>query len=134
MAGVNFSFINFPSLLKLNMGISERLDENRSESFTLLFCDFSDVEMETIEACLEQILRTSDSIVHYDHYYFFVLPYTDKYGATIVKNMFEEFFDIYIRASTVSYPISGENPHELLEALQAKIKKEYNIYLECLDN
>jgi hypothetical protein len=134
MAGVNFSFINFPSLLKLNMGISERLDENRSESFTLLFCDFSDVEMETIEACLEQILRTSDSIVHYDHYYFFVLPYTDKYGATIVKNMFEEFFDIYIRASTVSYPINGENPHELLEALQAKIKKEYNIYLECLDN
>jgi hypothetical protein len=134
MAGVNFSFINFPSLLKLNMGISERLDENRSESFTLLFCDFSDVEMETIEACLEQILRTSDSIVHYDHYYFFVLPYTDKYGATIVKNMFEEFFDIYIRASAVSYPISGENPHELLEALQAKIKKEHNIYLECLDN
>ncbi len=133
MAGVNFSFHNFPSVIKLNMGISERLDENRSESFTLLFCDFSDVQMKVIESCLEQILRTSDAIVHDNHHYFFILPYTDKYGATVVKNMFEEFFNTYIRSSTISYPINGETPQELLEALQAKIKKEHKIYLECLD-
>ncbi|MEA3523715.1 MAG: hypothetical protein U9R50_12180 [Campylobacterota bacterium] len=134
MAGVNFSFMNFPSLIQLNIGISERLDENRSESFTLLFCDFSDIETDTIQECLKQILRTSDAVVHNDHYYFFVLPYTDKYGATIVKNTFEEFFNVYIRASAVSYPVNGENSHELFEALQAKTKKEHNLYLDCLDN
>ncbi len=134
MAGVSFSFINFSSLIELNMGISERLDENRAESFTLLFCDFSDIEMDTIKVCLEDILRTSDAIVHYDHYYFFVLPYTDKYGATVVKNMFEEFFNTYIKSSTVSYPINGETADELLQALQAKTKKEHDIYLECLNS
>ncbi len=134
MAGVRFSFMDFPSLIQLNMGIADRLDENRAESFTILFCDFSDVAMDTINECLEQILRTSDAIAHYNHYYFFALPYTDKYGATIVKNMFEEFFNTYIRATTISYPINGETPQELLEALQAKTKKDYNLYLECLDH
>lgn len=134
MAGITFSFVNFPSLIQLNMGISERLDENRAESFTLLFTDFSQIQSDVIEACLRDILRTSDAIVHYDHYYFFVLPYTDKYGSGIVKNMFEEFFSVDIRSSAISYPIDGENAHELLEAMQAKVQKEHGIYLECLDN
>jgi len=134
MAGVSFSFIDFPGLIQLNMGIAQRLDENRAESFTLVFCDFSDVESDIISECLDNILRTSDAIVHYDKYYFFLLPYTDKYGGTIVKNMFEEFFNIYIRSAAVSYPINGENPQELLEALQAKTHKDHSIYLECLDS
>ncbi len=133
MAGIHFSFMEFPSLIELNIGIAERLDENRAESFTVLFCDFSDVENDTIKECLQNVLRASDSIVHYDQLYFFVLPYTDKYGATIVKNMFEEFFNIYIRSATASYPIDGEHARELFDALQTKTKKEHNIYLECLD-
>lgn len=134
MAGVSFSFIDFPGLIRLNMGIAQRLDENRAESFTLVFCDFSDIDSEIISECLDNILRTSDAIVHYDKYYFFLLPYTDKYGGTIVKNMFEEFFNVYIRSAAASYPINGENPQELLEALQANTYKDHNIYLECLDN
>jgi hypothetical protein len=133
MAGIHFSFMEFPSLIQLNMGISERLDENRSESFTILFCDFNDVEAEVIHESLQHILRASDTIVHYDKYYFFVLPYTDKYGATIVKNMFEEFFTVYIRAASASYPADGENVSELLAAIQTRSQQEHGIYLECLD-
>ena len=133
MAGISFSFVNFSSLIQLNIGIAERLDENRAESFTVLFADFSSVDSEVIGECLSNVLRTSDAIVHCDNYYFFVLPYTDKYGATIVKNMLEEFFNVYIRSSLVSYPINGENSIELLEAIQSKVKKEHNIYLDCLD-
>ncbi len=133
MAGIHFSFLEFPSLIRLNMGISERLDENRSESFTILFCDFSDLDKEIIKESLQNVLRASDSIVHFDQFYFFVLPYTDKYGATIVKNMFEEFFNVYIRSVSISYPINGETVEEILVALQAKAKKEHDIYLECLD-
>ena len=133
MAGIVFSFMNFESLISLNIGIADRIDENRSESFTILFCDFDAVERSVIDTSLQEILRTSDAIVHYDNYYFFVLPYTDKYGATIVKNMFEEFFNIYIPSSVVSYPVNGETAKDLLEALQTKVKIDTNLYLECLD-
>lgn len=71
MAGIHFSFDNFEQLLALNMGISDRLDENRAESFTLLYCDFSTLSAEVVSASLEQILRTSDSIVNHEGDYFF---------------------------------------------------------------
>ncbi len=133
MAGVHFAYNNFPSLLQLNMGIADRLDDNRAESFTILYCNFQKVEDGLIIESLEKVLRGSDVIVNSDKEYFFILPYTDKYGATIVKNMFEEFFDLYIPAYEVSYPLNGETPKELFQSLQAGIKKSLNIYLECLD-
>ena len=39
MAGVHFTFDNFKQLLDLSIGLVQRLDENRAESFTLLYCD-----------------------------------------------------------------------------------------------
>jgi hypothetical protein len=86
MAGVMFSFYNFASLIDLNIGISDRLDENRSESFTILFCDFSNIPQSLVESNLQTLLRTSDSIVHYEHEYFIVMPYTDRYGCASSKN------------------------------------------------
>lgn len=132
MAGVNFSFFNFTALIDLNIGIANRLDENRSESFTILFCDFSDFSHETIETNLPSLLRTSDSIVHNEHYYFFVMPYTDRYGTGIVKRMFEEMFGAQIPSAAVCYPANGENPGELLESLHAEAKKMHRIDLDCL--
>ncbi len=133
MAGVQFSFFNFTSLIQLNIGIADRLDENRNESFTILFCDFSKLTDDVISASMDDVLRKSDAIVHYDHYFFFVLPYTDKYGAVIVKNMFEEFFDTYIPSAEVSYPVNGETPQELFDALQLRVKKLHDRDLDFLD-
>ena len=59
MAGIHFSFMEFPSLIELNIGIADRHDENRAESFTVLFCDFSDVENDTIKECLQNVLRNN---------------------------------------------------------------------------
>ena len=89
MAGIHFSFDNFEQLMALNIGISDRLDENRAESFTLLYCDFSGVPQDVVDAALLDILRASDAIVNHENDYFFVLPYTDKYGADRVKKMFD---------------------------------------------
>lgn len=50
MAGIHFSFDNFKELLSLNMGISDRLDENRAESFTLLYCNFDGIATDVIDA------------------------------------------------------------------------------------
>ena len=133
MAGIHFSFYDFTPLTQLNIGIADRLDDNRKESFTILFCDFSALSKEVITQSMEQVLRTSDAIVHYDNYYFFFLPYTDKYGAVIVKNMFEEFFDTYIPSAEVSYPVNGDTPTELFESLQVGAKKLHNLDLEFLD-
>jgi len=132
MAGVSFSFFNFSALIQLNIGIADRLDENRSENFAILFCDFSKVAPDTIETNLESLLRTSDSIVHYENYYFFILPYTDRYGTGIVKRMVEELFSTSIPSSAVCYPINGENPSELLESLHSEVKKMHKIDLDCL--
>ena len=135
MAGVHFSYENFKELLRLNIGIAGRLDENRAESLTLLYCDFSDFSQELIDSSLEDILRNSDSIVNFGHDYFFVLPYTDKYGADIVKKMFEDFFDKNIKHFLVSYPVDGENPEDLLEFLQNSVSrfcKKDLVYLDDL--
>ncbi len=132
MAGVQFSFFNFSSLIALNIGISDRLDENRSESFTILYCDFSKISQELIDANLPSLLRTSDSIVHYEHYYFFVMPYTDRYGCGIVKRMIEDLFAKAIPSAAVCYPSNGENAAELLESLHVEVKKLHKVDLDCL--
>ena len=132
MAGVAFSFDSFKPLVDLNIGIAKRLDENRSESFTLLFCDFSGIATNLIDTNLPNLLRTSDSIVHCEDYYFFVMPYTDRYGCAIVKKMIEELFAAPIPSSTVCYPVNGENTTELFDSLHVETKKSHGIDLECL--
>ncbi|MDD5053282.1 MAG: hypothetical protein PHO27_11170 [Sulfuricurvum sp.] len=132
MAGVMFSFLNFSALVDLNIGISDRLDENRSESFTVLFCDFSNIEQTLIDANLPSLLRTSDSIVCYEQYYFFVMPYTDRYGTGIVKRMIEELFATPIPSAAVCYPSNGENSSELFESLYQEAKKVHHINLGFL--
>lgn len=132
MAGVVFSYDNFAALINLNIGIANRLDENRSESFTILFCDLSGISKPIIEANLPNLLRTSDSIVHFENYYFFVMPYTDRYGTGIVKRMFDEMFAKSLPSSAVCYPSNGENVGELFESLHAEAKKMHRIDLDCL--
>ena len=133
MAGIHFGFDNFKQLLDLNIGISERLDENRAESFTLLYCDFSGVAPEVIDSCLEEILRTSDAIVNEGTDYFFVLPYTDKYGAEIVKKMFDDFFAKFLNSFLLSYPVDGETSEDLLSNMQDSVSTFFKDDLQCLD-
>ena len=133
MAGIHFAFEDFKQLLALNIGISDRLDENRAESFTLLYCDFKDINSTIIDASLTEILRTSDSIVNYGSDYFFVLPYTDKFGAEIVKKMFDEFFAKYLNTFLLSYPVDGESPEVLLSNMQDSVSTFFKDDLNCLD-
>ena len=133
MAGIHFSFDNFKQLLDLNIGISDRLDENRAESFTLLYCNFAGLEPDVVDASLLGTLRTSDSIVNYKNDYFFVLPYTDKYGAEIVKTMFDDFFGKPIPSFLISYPVDGENSKELLSFMQDSTSTFLKYDLHCLD-
>lgn len=133
MAGVHFSFDNFKQLIDLTIGIADRLDENRAESFTILYCDFSTVKKDVIDTSLEEVLRTSDSIVNHDKDYFFVLPYTDSYGAKIVKGMFDEFFSRDIESYAVHYPKDGESPKALLGDLQDNVSTLFQNDLNSLD-
>lgn len=135
MAGVHFSYESFKQLICLNIGISQRLDENRAESLTLLYCDFSAFTKEEIDTSLRDILRNSDSIVNSKGDYFFVFPYTDKYGANIVKTQFDEFFGSKLTSYLVSYPIDGESTEEIIETLQNNVSrfcKKDLIYLDEL--
>ncbi len=122
MAGIHFQFQDFKQLLRLNIGIADRLDENRAESFTVLYCDLSNIDDETIEKSLTQILRASDTIANYEKDYFFVLPYTDKYGADIVKKLFDNYFKKFLNSFLVSYPVDGEDATEITEFLQNSVK------------
>ena len=133
MAGVHFTFDNFKQLVGLNIGISSRLDENRAESFTLLYCDFSGIDPTIIDASLEEVLRTSDSIVNEGSDYFFVLPYTDKYGGGIVKNMFDDFFAKFLGSFLLSYPADGETAEEIFGSMQDSVSVFLKKDLHCLD-
>ena len=133
MAGITFSFDNFEALLELNIGIAQRLDENRAESFTLLYCDFEGLTADNIDESLTSTLRQSDSVVYYDKNYFFVLPYTDKYGAEVVKQIFEDLFEKPIPHFMVSYPVDGESGKELLEMMQNSLCTFLKSDIEYLD-
>jgi len=133
MAGIHFSFENFKQLMELNIGISDRLDENRAESFTLLYCNFAGISEDVVNASLGEILRTSDSIVNHDSDYFFVLPYTDKYGAGIVKKMFDEFFAKYLDSFMLSYPADGEKAEDIFGLMQDSVSTFYKYDLSSLD-
>lgn len=133
MAGIHFSFIDLTQLLALNMGIADRLDENRAESFTVLYCNLAGIDQEIIDNSLRDILRTSDSIVNNEKDYFFVLPYTDKYGAEIVKKMFDEAFAKFLNSFMLSYPADGETPEALLSGLQDSVSFFYKDDLACLN-
>jgi len=135
MAGVHFSYDNFKQLLRLSIGIAQRLDENRAESLTILYCDFNTFSQEEIDTSLRDVLRNSDSIVNHDGDHFFVLPYTDKYGAGIVKTQFDDFFGQSLTSFLVSYPVDGEKAEDLLEFLQNSVNrfcKKDLVYLDEL--
>lgn len=132
--GVHFSFYNFTGLVDLHRGITERLDDAHLEAFSILYCDFTGLDKTKIDESLQQVIRSSDAYVHNDNAYFFLLYQTDKYGATIVANMFEEFFAQYIKHEAVSFPRDGESAQDLFDSLQASVKKNLNIDLECLDH
>ena len=132
--GVPFSFYNFTGLVDLHKGIAERINDAHLESFSILYCDFEGLDKSKIDESLLQVIRSSDSYVHNDNAYFFVLYQTDKYGATVVANMFEEFFDQYIHHDVVSFPRDGDTAQELFDALQASVKKKLGKDLECLDH
>ncbi|MCX6052776.1 MAG: hypothetical protein NTZ60_09730 [Campylobacterales bacterium] len=133
MAGVHFQFEDFKQLLRLNIGLAQRLDENRAESFTLLYCDFSQIPKEVISSSLEVILRNSDSIVNHESDYFFILPYTDKYGAEIVKKMFDQFFADFVKSFLLSYPVDGENAEAIFGEMQDSVSTFWKKELHCLD-
>jgi len=133
MAGIHFQFEDFKQLLRLNIGIADRLDENRAESFTVLYCDFSEQPKEKIDEVLSKILRASDTIANHKSDYFFVLPYTDKYGAEIVKTNFDESFKKYLNAFLISYPVDGEGADEIVAILQNSVKHFCKNNLDYLD-
>ncbi|WP_373071831.1 hypothetical protein [Sulfurimonas sp.] len=123
MAGVHFKYSDLKQLIELNIGITSRLDENRAESLTILYCDLTDHKGKDIKSSIENVLRHSDSVVNSQKDYFFLLPYTDKYGAGVVKAMFDKFFKQDISSYMVSYPKDGENSDEIIESLQVGVKK-----------
>jgi len=133
MAGVHFTFDNFKELLNLYIGIADRLDENRAESFTILYCNLKNIKQEVIDASLTEILRTSDSIVNDKKDYFFILPYTDKYGAEIVKKMFDTYFNDFTESFLLSYPADGETPEVLLGSMQDSVSVFFKDDLSCLN-
>jgi hypothetical protein len=133
MAGIKFSFKSIIPLLSLSIGLAKRADENRAENFTILYCNFENFSPEIIGASLEQVLRGSDAIISYENHYFFLLLNTDKYGATTVKEMFEDFFASYIESALASYPIDGESALELLQDIQNSVSKSFSNDLLFLD-
>lgn len=123
MAGVHFSFDNFEQLIALNIGIADRLDENRAERFTVLYCDFSGLDPRVVAESLAGVLRTSDSVVNYGPDYYLVLPYTDQYGAVSVRDILEEFFDRTLPSTMVSYPADGDTAKALMKTIQEAKEK-----------
>ena len=132
--GVPFSFYNFSGLVDLQRGIAERQNDSRLEAFSILYCDFSGFDKPKIADSLEQVIRSSDAYVHNDNAYFFVLYQTDKYGASVVATMFEEFFVSSVKQEAVSDPRDGDTAQGLCDASRARAKKNYDIDLECLDH
>jgi len=130
---VPFSFYNFTGLVDLHRGIVDRQNDTRLEAFSILYCDFTGFDKDEIDQSLQQVVRASDSYVHNDSNYFFILYQTDMYGGTIVADMFVDFFGKEFKHHHICFPKHGENTQELFDSLQVQVKNTLKIDLECLD-
>lgn len=83
-----FSFYNFSGLVDLHRGIVERLDDAKSKAFSILYCDFTELDQSNIEDSLEEVLRFCDAYVHNDNHYFFSsVPDRHIWGRSCSKNV-----------------------------------------------
>lgn len=133
MAAVVFSLKNLASLIQLNIGFAERFDERHIESFTLIYMRLIGLKHDIEPLEIASIMRETDAFALHDRHLFMTLPFTDKYGAVVVKNMLEEMINEPIASIEVSFPSDGDTPSEMLQSIQAQSIQRFNEALEFLD-
>lgn len=83
-----------------------------------MHCDLSGIDTKVVKEFVKTVLRESDIATNYKDDYFFILPLTDKYGATFVLEMIAEFFDREVSTALVEYPKDADTAEAMIERLQ----------------
>jgi len=130
MSGQRFSFDDFHSLLRMEVGRGRRVKEVPYR-FSLLYFQLHETP-EMVQDVAKEMLRQSDAVFHRKEHFFLILPETDKEGALHIPRLLEEYFKRPVFDSAVTFPEDGDTEEDLVATLADQARSVHGVALETV--
>jgi len=133
MAGVYFNYDDLYSLVKHEIAMYNRFDNEFGATFSIVYFKAKITDSSSIATILQRMLRETDAVFQKDGHYFLLLSKTDYNGGyAVLKGVHEFFGRKEIRECIVSFSDDGKKALELMGTLKASIKKWYDFDVDIL--
>jgi hypothetical protein len=133
MAGIYFNYDDLYSLIKHEIALHDRFDNEFGDAFSIIFFKAKDSDSNSIATIFQRMLRQTDAIFHRDSNYFILLSKTDYNGGYAVLQGIHEFFGREeMRECIVTFSDDGASALELVTKLKQSIKKWYDLDVDVV--
>ena len=133
MAGVYFNYDDLYSLIKHEIALYNRFDNEFGVSFSVAYFKAKAKDSTSIATILQRMLRETDAVFQKDGHYFLLLAKTDYNGGyEVLKGVHEFFGRKEVRECIVSFQEDGSTALELVGKLKASIKKWYDFDVDIV--
>ncbi|MGM0622756.1 MAG: hypothetical protein ACQESH_01920 [Campylobacterota bacterium] len=133
MAALHFQYDDFYNVIKHHIALISRFDSTIEKEFSIAFLSVHEKDSKHIADAFSGILRETDIIFNYEHFYLLFLPATDWNGTDMLISELCDFLDQQRKDTIVTYPSDGKNAIELIAKLEDVIQKDYGIVLQLND-
>jgi hypothetical protein len=126
-----FPLYTLKSLISHHIALIDRADVFGTQEFALMFLKMEDIDDLDLKKSIQIVFRDSDIIFDADENYIILLPKTNWNGAYELLGGLQEFLNLKLQDSIVTYPDDGENAEELLHSFKNVIDKYYDLKVAC---
>ncbi len=124
---IEFSSVSsLKSLISHHIALIDRFHAHSFEEMALLFLKMDNLNDIDIIKSIQIVFRDTDVIFEDKKNYIILLPKTDWKGASKLLEGLQDFLDIELKDSIVTYPDDGSNADEIIDTFQKIVKRCYN--------